>query len=66
MCSVFGNDLHIACIFQNEEQLYQSVGFMGYFLNKLNQFGLQLNPSKSSILLRGMGARFLHLEKNII
>ena len=61
--TIFADDFYIACTFTSEEQLHQTLRFVGLILDTLTQMGFILNQTKSSVLRRGSGARFVRWKK---
>ena len=62
--TIFADDIHMASVFRSESELQQTVIYFGIILQELTRMGFILNPSKSCVIIRGNGHRFLHWKKH--
>ena len=61
--TIYADDLHIFCLFFNEQDLSDCFYFFEAVIMAIERMGLKLSPQKSCVLLKGKGPGFLLWKK---
>ena len=61
--SIYADDLHIFCLFYNEQDLTDCIYFFEAVIMAIDRMGLKLSPQKLCLLLKGKGPGFLLWKK---
>jgi len=61
--TIYADDLHIFCLFLNEQDLVDCFSFFEAVIMAIDRLGLKLSPQKSCVLLKGKGAGFSIVEE---
>ena len=64
--TIYADDLHIFCIFQDETELQDALRFFDAVIMAIDRLGLTLSAQKSCILLKGKGAGFFKWKKTSV